>query len=200
MIGTASTSDRNANCGLPPDGTGAAAVAGENSVTLQTAYKLESMAKSVESFLVEQFRQLDALVAARPAPAASGSSSDVQRAELQRQQAAWERLKAEEYQRIEQERDLLGEAWTRVEAEQRRLLAEDALRRAQATTAREAAAAAPQGAAEQPDDQSIVSRREESGAARRAIRDTISRESALVEYEQLKNDVQKYARRLRRAT
>jgi hypothetical protein len=198
MIGTGSTSERSGNRGNQPDGTGAPTGTADNSVSLQAAYKLESLAKSVEGFLVEQFRQLDALVAARPALTASGSSSDAPKAELQRQQAAWERLKAEEHQRIEQERDLLGEAWTRVEAEQRRILAEEALRRAQANTAREAAAA-PHEAADNPQD-SVVARREESSAARRAIRDTISRESALVEYEQLKNDVQKHARRLRRAT
>jgi hypothetical protein len=171
------------------------------SAMLQAARKLERLAKKVESSLVEQFRQLDDLLAQEPRPANLDNSRESERIEFVQRQAAWERQKDEEFQRIEQERTQLGEAWAHLETEQRRVLAEDALRRAQATATRDSAVGRAHELTDEPPD--ATSRSAGNGAAGRRgstpTREIVSRESVLVEYEQLKSDVQKHARRLRRA-
>jgi hypothetical protein len=202
MNGTVSIPERSANRAVQADGANPLSAAPDKSSSLQAARSLQAIARNLENFLVAQFRQLDELMASRPAPSSSEGSSDVLRAELQRQQAAWERQKNEEFQRIEQERDLLGEAWTRVEAEQRRILAEDALRRAQASNVRELPAGGPaRELAAVPTEHAENSRPTDANSSRALdiTRDTVLRESALVEYEQLKSDVQRHARRVRQA-
>lgn len=167
----------------------------------RAAGELERLAKRVESSLIEQFREFELLLARNPGSDGENDAREQELAEFARRRSAWELQRGEEVSRIERERAQLGEAWARLEAEQRRILAEDALRRAQASSAREA----------------NVSRAHDTSAdavvrigpavwsetatqpSPASARETVSRDSVMGEYEQLKSDVQKHARRLRRS-
>jgi hypothetical protein len=194
----ASTSDRTSISAPGVDLAEGLAAAPPKSVWLQAAGRLEELARKVEQTLAEQFRILDELLANQPRFASANGVQEAERAEFTRRQTAWERQRNEDLFRIEQERHQLSGAWVQLEAEQRRLLAEEALIRARANAAPQAAPSD-----EVQEEPATVLRAPSSDATPRAAygspRDQVSRESVLVEYEQLKSDVQRHARRLRRA-
>jgi hypothetical protein len=197
MSGTTSTSDRVANFGTAADTADNPATSTPGNSVLQAARRLERLTKSVESSLAEQFRQLDELLAHTPNHGAD-ESREAARSEFAQKRSAWERERSEEYVKIERERNQLGDAWARVEAEQRRLMAEEALLKAQANAAPERGSGRARETAETPNAPGTAEA-EAAQAEAKAARDNAARQTVLVEYEQLKSDVQKHARRLRRA-
>src|SRR5262245_44858130 len=96
----------------------------------RAAGELERLAKRVESSLVEQFREFESLLARNPGSDIEDDDGrrEQELEEFVRRRSAWELQRGEEVSRIERERAQLGEAWARLEAEQRRILAEDAIR------------------------------------------------------------------------
>lgn len=161
--------------------------------------RLYRLARSIEDFLIEQSRQLDAILDRCQTAATLEQATQTNQAEFALQQTAWERRKNEDLQLIEQERTKLGQEWVRLEAEQRRLLAEEALRRTQASTIHKAPVARPPVmSGETAEAKATPSNREETSPIGSAPAPT--RGAILVEYEQLRSDVQKHARRRLRVT
>jgi hypothetical protein len=201
MNATASTTDRAASLGTTAELADSLGSSAPDSGVLQAARRLERLAKHVESSLAEQFRQLDELLTQTPPPPRAEEVQDGARSEFAQKRTAWERERSEEFHRIEQERAQLSESWARVEAEQRRLLAEEALLRAQSNANRESRTRRSQDARAENADQAAGSEAEQDSkqAAAAAARESAMRQTVLVEYEQLKSDVQKHARRMRRA-
>ena len=89
--------------------------------------RLYILARKLELFLGEQAERLSGTL--RQCQGVTESSARIQRemAALENHRLAWERKRAEEMRLLEQERDLLTQAWESVEDEQRRLLAERSL-------------------------------------------------------------------------
>ncbi|MFW6125307.1 MAG: hypothetical protein ACOC46_04095 [Pirellulales bacterium] len=157
------------------------------------ASRLQRLARDVAAYLGEQLERLEsALDQLDRAP--SGEPADAAaRHELEAQRAEWERTRRAELRQIEQDADLLADAWRRLEAEQRQLLGKGAESGRASAPADHDDAGRPvrNGARGQHGRHDDPSDREpDSYGVDRAVRDSVIRQ-----FEQLRGDVRRHAGR-----
>jgi hypothetical protein len=164
---------------------------------VEYAQRLQKLAAKVEQFLGEQCARLDEATRGLAQAASAGSNPRSLAQDFERQRAAWELERSAELRQIEEQRNLLSEAWSRLESEQRRLLVQrNSLRLESAmggTARRDEVSSAPVAATSPADSAQL--RVGESGGATLTEQD---RRAVMMQFQQMKSDVRKYAQRRNR--
>lgn len=169
---------------------------------VELARRVEQISHEINEFLMARFEALEHALRRRNADQAQRESSQRDAEALSHQRAQWEQEKRADVKKLEADRVSLAEAWERLETEQRKLLidraacervpamAETPGTSGNATT--EVAPAAPHAVASQ-----VAMSPSQVAHAKSANEDLEKavRESVLMQFQQLKNDVRSHARR-----
>jgi hypothetical protein len=169
---------------------------------LESARRVERVSGEISEFVAARFEALEQALYRQRNDLAARASCQADSEQFARQRAQWEREQREALEKLEAEHARLTEAWGRLEAEQRKLLTDRAAcERGAARTSSapaaghvgaEVALPSPHTAASQPPaaPATIVPDQASNQELERAVR-----ESVLMQFQQLKNDVRSHARR-----
>lgn len=166
--------------------------------TSSGARRLQVVVDRVETFLAAQLDRLERVLEQCEHGAAEQETADRLRRELQEQRRQWEQERLEEMGKIKQAGAQLTEAWDRLEAEQRRLLAErESLR--SAPGGGHAQAAGPADGTAMPTESPGATARGNPppngpGRSEGTAQDAVSPEAARLQFQQLKREVRRHAR------
>lgn len=161
-------------------GAGVVAEASSRTDVADCAVRLESLVTKCVSFLQSRIRRLEDAYAEFDQRPAAPAGPEEQQAVLSEQQAAWDRKRAAEADRINEQLEHLSKAWSLLENEQRRQATEG-------TTA-SAPAFAQQGSPTPPAS-SQLDLVETPG--------DLSSSSAAIQFQKLKREIRQHARRNR---
>jgi len=159
------------------------------------AERLRDITERIEGFLVEQIGRLEQAMRERdedPRPA-----GDVQQMvqELEGARRRWETEKLREMERIQVDGVRLAEAWQRVEMAQRKLLAEQSALNVAAATNREAPLALGDSAPNKDSGQTPSQQPNGQAPARVAEEPLLTPESAILQFQQLRREMQQHTRK-----
>ena len=169
---------------------------------LESARRVEQVSREINEFLIAQFEVLERELRVRHSERTTREPSAIDAHELAQQRAQWEREKRTTIEQLESDRACLTEAWERLEAEQRKLLADrSACERAQSVPVTTAAAGYGGVAAQTVPPHALAAA--QVAPAPQLVPDQAAsedlekavRESVLMQFQQLKNDVRSHARR-----
>jgi hypothetical protein len=161
---------------------------------LELARRLEDLGRRVEGFIDEQLVHLER------AGALLQSQPEQQRAspeDVERLRDAWEREHREDIRKIDEDRRLLAEAWVRLEAEQRQVVAARDTKRDVPRSTRHENESGDDSANEAPRPVSQKKKKtaDETKENGRPPMDPSMRQAMMRQFQQLRSDVRKYAQR-----
>lgn len=157
---------------------------------VELARRIEQISREVNEFLMARFEALEHALGRRHTDGAQRESSQRDTEALSQQRAQWEQEKRADVKKLEADRVSLAEAWERMEAEQRKLLIDRAACERVPAMAETPGTNGNATAEVAPVASQVVPAKSVNEDLEKAVR-----ESVLMQFQQLKNDVRSHARR-----